>query len=232
MPVGVCAAQTTRQGGVSQGPWHSLNLATHTGDDPSAVEENRCQLTACLELPRPPQWLQQVHGTRVVAAEQAMHDSCADAVVARHPGWVCAVQTADCLPVLFCSKDASVVAAAHAGWRGLCAGVLEATITAMAVTPSQIMAWLGPAIGPEAFEVGPEVREAFCAEDAASAAAFRRGSGDRYWADIYHLARLRLTRTGVTRIYGGGACTYTQSEEFFSYRRTPVCGRMASLIWR
>lgn len=155
----------------------------------------------------------------------------ADAVMTRVPGMVCSVQTADCLPVLFAAEDGSAVAAAHAGWRGLCQGVLEATLAALATDAATITVWLGPAIGPKAFAVGPEVRECFCQDDARAAAAFTSGDGDRWYADLYALARLRLRRAGVERIGGGGFCTYSSPDEFFSYRRDGVTGRMATLIW-
>ena len=211
LPAGLRAVQTTRGGGVSQGPWDSLNLALHTGDAPETVQENRERLARALGLARIPTWPRQVHGAVVVEARSTIDAVEADAVVGRGPGEVCSVQTADCLPVLFCSHDGVVVAAAHAGWRGLAAGVLEATLRTMARPPTEVMAWLGPAIGP---------------------AAFRVGAGDRWFADIYRLARLRLERAGVADIHGGGRCTFHESDRFFSYRRDGVCGRMATLIWR
>ncbi len=232
LPAGLRAVQTTRGGGVSRGPWDSLNLALHTGDDPEAVQENRERLARALGLARIPSWPRQVHGAVVVEASSTLAAVDADAVVGRTPGEVCSVQTADCLPMLFCSHDGAVVAAAHAGWRGLAGGVLEATLRTMARPPAEVMAWLGPAIGPAAFEVGPEVRAAFVSDDSATAAAFRAGAGDRWFADIYRLARLRLERAGVTDVHGGGRCTFRESETFFSYRRDGVCGRMATLIWR
>ncbi len=232
LPGNVRAIQTTRAGGVSGGSWSSLNLAAHTGDDPAAVHANRRILVEALELPAAPLWPRQVHGTGVADAVALTEASTADAVIARAPGAVCAVQTADCLPVLFCSRDGHAIAAAHAGWRGLAAGVLEATVDAMDAAPDAITAWLGPAIGPQAFEVGPEVRAAFLNQHAGTAAAFRPGAGDRWFADIYHLARLRLHQTGVTRIHGGGHCTFHEPDTFFSYRRNTTTGRMATLIWR
>jgi polyphenol oxidase len=232
LPPNVQAAQTTRAGGHSGGPWDSLNLALHTGDDAGSVHRNRARLAVALGLPTVPAWPRQVHGAAVADAG-AMNDEVeADAVAARGPGLVCSVQTADCLPVLFATLDGQKVAAAHAGWRGLAAGVLEATLNAMDHAPEGITAWLGPAIGPDAFEVGPEVRDAFLRDDAAAVEAFRRGAGDRWFADIYDLARLRLERAGVREIHGGGRCTHAESETFFSYRRDGICGRMATLIWR
>jgi len=232
LPANLRAVQTTRAGGVSTGPWQSLNLALHTGDDPGAVQRNRNLLAAALEMPRLPMWPTQVHGTAVVDAAAMTGALKADAVVARAPGEVCSVQTADCLPVLFATLDGREVAAAHAGWRGLAGGVLEATLDALGYPPTAVTAWLGPAIGPEAFEVGPEVRAAFVGRDPEAAGAFTPGRGDRWFADIYHLARLRLERAGLREIHGGGRCTYAESETFFSYRRDGTCGRMAALIWR
>lgn len=232
LPSNLCAVQTTRAGGASTGPWGSLNLALHTGDDPATVHRNRARLSDALRLRRVPAWPRQVHGAVVADAAALTDEVEADAVVARRAGDVCSVQTADCLPVLFASLDGQRVAAAHAGWRGLAGGVLEATVDALGCPPAEVTAWLGPAIGPEAFEVGPEVRSAFVAEQAAAAVAFRSGVGDRWFADIYQLARLRLERAGLREVHGGGRCTYSESETFFSYRRDGACGRMATLIWR
>lgn len=233
LPAGVHALQTTRCGGVSRAPWHSLNLGDHVGDRAEDVAANRALLNAV--LPSQPTWLQQVHGVVVFDADTAVQSTqgpAADAVLSRQPGRVCAIMTADCLPVLFCARNGSVVAAAHAGWRGLRAGVLESTLAAMQVLPSQVTAWLGPAIGPASFEVGAEVRQAFVADDPAAAPAFTAGAGDRYLADLYLLARQRLQRAGVTDIHGGNACTLKEAERYFSYRRDGVTGRMATLIWR
>lgn len=229
-PPGVSCLMTTRLGGVSPGAWSSLNLGDHVGDDPYCVAENRARLRASIAAG--PAWLRQVHGARVVAAGQDGAE--ADAVFSREAGNVCAVLTADCLPVLFCDRAGSVVAAAHAGWRGLAAGVLEAAVAAMQVPPGEVMAWMGAAIGPQAFEVGDEVRQAFVGRHAEAASAFvpHPASGAGKWlADIYTLARIRLHHVGVQSIYGGGRCTFTESETFFSYRRDGVTGRMASLIW-
>lgn len=226
---------TTRQGGVSQKPFASFNPATHVGDDPAAVAENRRLLRAGLRagLPAEPLWLNQVHGSGVASfsAPGIPGTPEADAAVARAPGQVCVVLTADCLPVLFCDQEGSVVAAAHAGWRGLASGVLERTLEAMAVPSDRVLAWLGAAIGPDAFEVGPEVRDAFTAQHPKTAKAFKPGRGDRLIADIYELARQRLAAAGVIRVYGGGLCTLRDSERFYSYRRDGRTGRMASLIW-
>lgn len=229
-PARVHTLSTTRAGGLGAAPYDSLNLGTHVGDDPARVEANRAILRQA--LPAEPYWLNQVHGVTVVeaGAEEGVPD--ADAAVSRQSGHVCAVMTADCLPVLFCDRAGSVVAAAHAGWRGLHEGVLEATVVAMAVPPGQILAWLGPAIGPDAFEVGGEVRAAFMGSDPAAEAAFRPSPRQHKWlADIYLLARQRLVRAGVGSIHGGGECTASDPARFFSYRRDGVTGRMASLIW-
>ncbi len=229
-PPRVRALVTTRRGGVSQGAWASLNLGTHVGDAPESVRANRAIVRE--QLPAEPCWLDQVHGTAVAEADvPADAPPRADASVARRPGAVCAVMTADCLPVLLCDRSGSVVAAAHAGWRGLAAGVLEATVAKLQVPPAKLVAWLGPAIGPDAFEVGGEVREAFVAADARAVSAFRPGVREGKWlADIYRLARLRLEAIGVHGVYGGGLCTVSDAR-FYSYRRDGVTGRFASLVW-
>lgn len=231
-PAHVHAVVTTRQGGFSQAPFDSLNLGDHVGDDPYAVAKNRHLVGDLLHLPTEPLWLQQVHGT-VVSGMNA--NSCtpqADASVAFKPKQVCVVMTADCLPVLFCDKAGTRVAAAHAGWRGLCDGVLEETVKALDCPPSELLAWMGPAIGPTAFEVGEEVRAEFIQHDAQAEAAFVKGEQAGKWlGDLYVLARQRLQNVGLSAIYGGGLCTYTDSARFFSYRRDNRTGRMASLIW-
>ncbi|MDW5501395.1 purine nucleoside phosphorylase YfiH [Pseudomonas lundensis] len=231
LPAGVKACSTTRHGGVSLSPYDSLNLGTHVGDEERSVADNRQRLVVGACLPQMPVWLEQVHGTRVVRLDgQKPADLQADAVYSNIPGQVCAVMTADCLPVLFCSQAGDEVAAAHAGWRGLCNGVLEQTLAAFTAEPGSISAWLGPAIGPQQFEVGPEVRAAFIAVDAAAATAFIP-QGDKFLADIYLLARQRLQRAGVHAIYGGDRCTVSEISHFFSYRRDGITGRLASLIW-
>ena len=227
-PAPVRALTTTRAGGVSRPPWDAFNLAAHVGDAPQHVAANRAALRRRFGLPADPVWLQQVHGARVVEAGPAAE---ADAVWSRTPGQVCAVLTADCLPVLLCDRAGDCVAAAHAGWRGLAAGVLEATVAALPADAADLMAWLGPAIGPDAFEVGDEVREAFVTADARAGAAFRPAGDGRWLADLYGLAHLRLAAAGVTRVFGGGLCTFTDRDRFYSYRRDGVTGRMASLIW-
>ncbi|MDR0634095.1 MAG: peptidoglycan editing factor PgeF [Azoarcus sp.] len=231
-PRAVRALVTTRLGGHSKAPYDSFNLGTHVGDDPAAVAANRASLRR--HLPAGPCWLEQVHGTEVALAGGDGREAPirADAAVARVAGAVCAVMTADCLPVLFCDDDGTVVAAAHAGWRGLAAGVLEATLAAMAAPPARVMAWLGPAIGPTAFEVGEEVRTAFLACDPDARAAFTARKMEGKWlADLFALARRRLARAGVERVYGGGVCTFTESGRFYSYRREGTTGRFASLVW-
>lgn len=231
-PPAVRAAFTTRAGGVSSGPHGGLNLGGNCGDDPAAVALNRQRLAAALDLPGEPQWLRQVHGTRVLVLPQATVEPEADGVFATEAGVVCAVQSADCLAVLFCDDRATVVAAAHAGWRGLAAGVLEATVAALPVSPDRLLAWIGPAIGPEAFEVGAEVPAAFVAVDPAAASCFRPGTQPgKYRGDLFALARQRLTRAGLTRIHGGGISTHADPGRFYSFRRDGVCGRMAALIW-
>ncbi|HEX5394013.1 MAG TPA: peptidoglycan editing factor PgeF [Rhodocyclaceae bacterium] len=233
-PAGVKALVTTRVGGHSTGAYAGFNLGSHVGDAPAAVAANRIWLRQQAGLPADPVWLTQVHG-KVCLDLSTCNDAApeADASMTRVPGQVCAILTADCLPVVLCSDDGTTVGAAHAGWRGLLSGVIEATAKAMAQPGAHLMAWLGPAIGPSAFEVGAEVREAFMTEDAASGSAFTpRPEVDGKWlCDIYALARLRLARIGVHRVYGGDRCTYSESDHFFSYRREMQTGRMATLIW-
>lgn len=232
-PVGVHAGTTTRVGGVSEGEYAGFNLAERVGDDPAAVAENRRWLRTGLNLVNEPRWLYQVHGIEVASAAPGPDTPVADAAVSLSAGEVCVALTADCLPVLFCDDAGRCVAAAHAGWRGLADGVLQATVAAMDAPPETIMAWLGPAIGPKAFEVGDEVRTAFVDRDPAHADAFSPVESGKYLADIYALARTALAGVGVERVYGGDCCTVTEAETFFSYRRQDGrCGRMASLIWR
>jgi len=240
-PRRVRAGCTTRIGGVSLAPFTNLNLGRSTGDDIAHVLENRRRALAALQAPAEPQWIRQVHGTQVVRAPFAEVTPAADASFTTLAGVVCAVQAADCLPVLFCDDGGSVVAAAHAGWRGLAAGVLEATVAALPAEPRALMAWLGPAIGPEAFEVGDEVRAAFVAVDASAAQHFRKAdfrsatsdqpTADKYFADLFALARQRLALAGVTRVYGGGISTHADAERFYSFRRDGITGRMAAMIW-
>lgn len=230
-PAHIRAGTTLRSGGVSAAPYASLNLGAHTEDDAVAVAENRRRLRAGLELPAEPAWLDQVHGTAVADADRAVTVA-ADASVGTQSGAVCAVLTADCLPVLFCDRAGRCWGAAHAGWRGLAAGVLEATIAALPARPVELMAWLGPAIGPRRFEVGAEVRAAFvdaCADDFSAFVEGRRAG--KFVADIYALARQRLARAGLVDVYGGGLCTMEDTSRFFSYRHGASTGRMATLIW-
>ena len=231
-PPSVRALQTLRPGGCSAAPWDSFNLGDHVGDDPARVAANRAALRR--HLPAEPLWLQQVHGIAAVDAGKTANSGSgvvADAAFARQPDVVCAVMTADCLPVLFCDQAGSVVAAAHAGWRGLVGGILESTLVGMAVPAAELLAWLGPAIGPQAFEVGDEVRTAFLADDPAAATAFVALGAGKWLADLYALARRRLLRAGVEQIYGGGECTLSDRARYFSYRRDGITGRMATLIW-
>lgn len=260
IPQGVQLAFTNRNGGVSQAPYSSLNLGLHVGDDAGCVLKNRDILFDKLGLKSQPVWLNQVHGIEVLevheiscnvltafspATDSTHADTHADTQVdvqtdvidadasySRVPGAVCVVMTADCLPVLFASKDGREVAAAHAGWRGLCDGVLEATLAKFESPTTEIYAYLGPAIGPKAFEVGAEVRAAFIAQDADAESCFEDIGGGKYLADIFALARQRLGRAGIKHCFGDNICTYSNPADYFSYRRDRVTGRMAALIWR
>lgn len=230
-PPGIRAASTLRGQGGSRDPYRGLNLGAHVGDDPRQVEANRDLLIRALELTKPPAWLDQVHGTTCVKADSGVMAT-ADASFTDQAGMACIVMTADCLPVLFTTRDGQRVAAAHAGWKGLAGGVLEATLDALGT--EDVWVWLGPAIGPEAFEVGPEVRQAFLDRHPNAHKSFSNPHKDRYHADLYGLARGLLTQAGVSAdaIYGGGRCTFSEADAFFSYRRDRTTGRMASLIWR
>lgn len=231
-PKSVRSLVTTRHGGVSTGAYASLNLGDHVDDDPQAVAENRRRVSA--NLPATPLWLNQVHGSKVLDAGNTPAGGAppeADAAFSRRSGVVCSVMTADCLPVLLCDQSGSVVAAVHAGWRGLHAGVLEQTVAAMACPGALLLAWLGPAIGPTAFEVGDDVRMAFVTANNEAEAAFKALRPGKWLADIYLLARLALARVGVSAVYGGRYCTVHDAARFFSYRRDGATGRMASLIW-
>lgn len=228
-PANVRALVTTRHGGVSAAPYASLNLGDHVGDDPAAVAENRRLLRA--RLPAEPVWLKQVHGTRCIDAARAASGAEADAAFTRSPGVVCAVLTADCLPILLCDAAGSVVAAAHAGWRGLATGVIESTVATMGVPGERLLAWLGPAIGPQHFEVGGEVRDVFLANDPQAASAFVVRPDGKWLCDIYRLAAQRLACLGICRIASADFCTVRDTGRFFSYRRDGATGRMASLIW-
>lgn len=232
-PANVRSLQTTRQGGVSLAPFDSLNLGAHVQDNPAHVAHNR-QLIRQF-VPSEPVWLNQVHGVHVVDAAHADGIPDADASFTTQRNTVCVTMTADCLPILLCDTAGTVVASAHAGWRSLCEGVIEETVRKISVDANRLMAWLGPAIGPQAFEVGSEVREQFLAKDAQAEAAFKQQDNDKWLADIYRLASLRLSHLGVNQIYGAGQqdiyCTHTDTQRFFSFRRDNLTGRMASLIW-
>lgn len=234
LPANVRALQTVRGGGASCGPWAGFNLGDHVGDDPAAVAANRERLSAAVGGRI--HWLRQVHGVHVCDLDAASGEEQeipeADAALTRRRGQACAIMTADCLPLLFCEREGAVVAAAHAGWRGLLGGVIEATLSAMAVPAGQVSVWLGPAIGPAAFEVGDEVRAAFVAGDPGAAACFTAHGSGKHLADLYALARRRLRQSGVVAIHGGGECTLSAADRYFSYRRDGVTGRMATLIWR
>ncbi len=230
-PENVKAISTTRSGGISQGPYAGLNLGDHVGDEPAAVAHNRQWLQQQLGLVHAPAWLSQTHSTIVLDLHAPLTDiPHADASITRQFGLACTVMTADCLPVLLCDRQGTQVGAVHAGWRGLADGIIEQTVTCFEQAPEQLLAWLGPAIGPQAFEVGGEVREQFLAHDPAAESAFQP-KGEKWLADIYQLARLRLHRLGVNQIFGGNECTVSDAFRFFSYRRDGVTGRQASLIW-
>ncbi|TRW91439.1 peptidoglycan editing factor PgeF [Candidatus Methylobacter oryzae] len=229
-PANVHAATTLRTGGASCGAYASLNPAMHVGDDADLVRQNRQTIKAMLDLPSEPVWLEQIHSNRAVQALAAEPLQQADASYTAESGVVCAVLTADCLPLLVCTADGGQVAAIHAGWRGLLAGVIGNTLTAM--TSTGVLVWLGPAIGPDCFEVGQEVRDAFLEKSLTFTTAFKQQSNGKWLADIYQLARIDLARLGVDRVYGGGFCTVTEHERFYSYRRDKETGRMATLIWR
>lgn len=232
-PSGVRAAFTLRTGGISAPPFDALNVAAHVGDDIDAVAENRSRLRERLQLPSEPAWLEQTHGCRVADLDIETEPlPLADAAVTRGGERVCVVQVADCLPVLLCAADGSVVGAAHAGWRGLAAGVLESTVSALRTPPADVLAWLGPAIGQGRFEVGEDVHAKFTSVDPGAGVAFLQNTRGRWQCDLYALARRRLASLGINRIHGGQWCTCSDPGRFFSYRRDGRCGRMAALIWR
>jgi len=236
-PANVLALTTTRLGGESLAPYDSFNLGDHVGDRPESVRANRQRLASTLPRGSALCWLSQVHGATVLEATPDADPPVADAQWSRSPGVACAVLTADCLPVLFCTTAGDVVAAAHAGWRGLQGGVLEATVAALDTDPAEVLAWLGPAIGPGAFEVGPDVRDAFLGAagpglSSDTSACFRAAPGcpGKWVADLYALARIRLAVLGVNRVSGGQWCTHGDPRRFFSHRRDGPTGRMASLV--
>ena len=228
-PANVRAFITTRAGGISKGRFASLNLGLRTGDDPQAVAANRDRLNTL--LPQQPRWLRQVHGASVVEADALAGKPEADAGIARRPGTVCAVLVADCIPVLLADRAGTTVAIAHAGWCGLAGGVIENSVRQMAVAPGGLIAYLGPGIGPGAFEVGADVRDAFLARDADAAAAFTPHAAGKWLANLFLLARQRLRHAGVGAVHGGALCTYSDARRFFSYRRERTTGRMAAVIW-
>ena len=231
-PDNVHAFTTTRTGGVSQGRYASLNLATHVGDQPQHVAQNRQHLRRHAAMPGEPVWLSQCHGNRVIELD-AKHEPCpqADAAVSRQHGVVCAVLTADCLPLLICDRAGTQVAAVHAGWRGLHAGIISNTVRQFPCPPRELLVWLGPAIGPQAFEVGEEVYAAFVSKQLHNQAAFTASGTASWQCDLYRLARLELQFLSVEAVYGGGACTCSDADRFYSYRRDGATGRMASCIW-
>jgi YfiH family protein len=235
-PSGVRLVSTLRGepggGGASKAPYACFNLGRNVGDDPLAVAENRRILVREAGLPAEPSWLAQVHGVIVLDLDEAGAHAAADAAITHRSGNVCAILTADCLPIVFTTDTGDTVAAAHAGWRGMAAGVIGATVRAMAAQPERLIAWLGPAIGPDHFEVGGEVREAFLSGDPGAGDAFKANAGGKFMADLGMLARRQLKDLGVTRIYGGGECTYARADRYFSHRRDGVTGRQATLVWR
>ena len=230
-PPGVVAGATTRAGGVSSGPYASLNLGDHVGDDAAAVAENRRRLVEAAGLPGEPAWLRQVHGDRVIEADGRAAPE-ADGAVSTDGGTVLGILTADCLPILLCSTESAGIAALHCGWRSLAAGIVGNAVAHLDAPPSTLLAWLGPAISPPAFEVGPEVRAAFLAGVDDAAACFEPNERGRWQADLFALARRYLAAAGIEAVYGGGVCTYADDGRFFSYRRDGTTGRMASYIAR
>lgn len=233
VPSNIHAFTTTRQGGVSISPFDSFNLGDHVDDEKSAVKTNRTLLMEKFHLPHPPLFLTQTHSTNVIRLPYSGDNFEADAVYTNQPNQVCAVMTADCLPVLFTTKQGNEVAAAHAGWRGLCDGVLEETVKCFQAQPQDIIVWLGPAIGPNAFQVGKEVVEQFICFDPIAEMAFRADSSQqgKYLGNLYQIATQRLNKLGITKISGGDHCTFSEEKLFFSYRRDGKTGRMASVIW-
>jgi purine-nucleoside/S-methyl-5'-thioadenosine phosphorylase / adenosine deaminase len=230
-PNNIKAVSTTRHSGFSLAPYAQLNLGSHVGDDPQLVDQNREYITQSANLPEEPRWLEQIHGTTIINSQHWQQDIKADAIFSLQVSHVCAVMTADCLPILLCNQQGNIVAAIHAGWRGLAAGIIEKIIQTFSCDPSEIMVWLGPAIGPTQFEVGPEVYDLFVANDPTSSEAFKIKDPQHYLADIYLLARQRLQKNNVHKVFGGDFCTVSEKERFFSYRRDGITGRMASMIW-
>ena len=230
-PNNIKAISTTRRGGYSQPPYNHLNLGSHVGDFPHLVSQNRESICQAADLPEPPRWLQQVHGTTIISSQNWQKNIKADAVLSQHLDHVSAVMTADCLPILLCNQQGDTVAAIHVGWRGLAAGIIEKTLHHFSCDNSEVMAWLGPAIGPTQFEVGSDVYDIFVNNDPHAAHAFKKTDRQHYLADIYHLARQRLQKSELHNIFGGDFCTASEKDRFFSYRRDGSTGRMASMIW-
>jgi YfiH family protein len=229
-PVNIHAATTLRTGGVSANGFASLNPASHVGDEPESVSQNRQLISTLLALPSEPVWLNQTHSNHAIRAGVSDFPVAADASYSSEAGVVCTVMTADCLPLLVCSADGKEIAAIHAGWRGLVDGIIDNTIAAL--QSQDVLVWLGPAIGPDCFEVGADVLAAFVVRSAEYAAGFKQQSQDKWLADIYQLARINLVALGINEVYGGGLCTVTDHKRFYSYRRDKVTGRMATMIWR
>lgn len=229
-PNNIHALTTLRSGGLSSGAFSSLNPALHVGDDERLVRGNRQLIKEMLALPSEPVWLEQIHSNRVVAAEGGLSLQQADASHTGLPGVVCAVMTADCLPLLLCDVEGRQVAAIHAGWRGLLAGIIGNTVACM--QSRELLVWLGPAIGPESFEVGDDVRAAFLEKSNKFSSAFKEQGNGKWLADIYQMARIELRALGINKVFGGNFCTVTEQDLFYSYRRDKVTGRMATLIWR
>ena len=226
-PSFIQAGTTLRQGGVSRGEYSSLNIAAHVGDELAMVEKNRLSLN----LPNEPQWLEQIHSTKAILLPHEKSVPKADAAYTEKKNIICSVMTADCLPLLITNKQGSCVAAIHAGWRGLCNGIIEATIKSLPAEPESLLVWLGPAIGPDVYEVGEEVYDAYTKDNNEAKQAFTSVSEKHWLFDIYELAKLRLQKLGIKQVYGGDHCTFTEKDMFFSYRRDKVTGRMASMIW-
>tara|TARA_R110001606_G_scaffold399310_1_gene584783 strand:+ start:111364 stop:112107 length:744 start_codon:yes stop_codon:yes gene_type:complete len=230
-PDSIKAVSTTRQGGFSLPPYNGFNLGTHVGDQPDTVIKNRNYLVDVAQLPESPRWLNQIHSTRVINSRDWQLNIDADAIVSQQNNHVCTIMTADCLPLLLCNKQGDIVAAIHAGWRGLAAGIIEKTIAEFRCAPQDILVWLGPAIGPNQFEVGTDVYQTFTQHSAQAMQAFQQTDATHYLADIYLLARQRLIALGISAIFGGDLCTASDNQRFFSYRRDDITGRMASMIW-
>lgn len=230
-PDNIRAFSSTRDGGFSQAPFDNLNLGDHVGDDSHLVTKNRLKLSQLIQTPEEPRWLKQVHGIHVLDSGDWQLGSEADAIFSQHVNHVCTIMTADCLPILLCNQQGDTVAAIHAGWRSLAAGIIEKTLARFHCKAETVIAWLGPAIGPSQFEVGHDVYDTFCQHSPSARQAFKASDSSHYLADIYQLATQRLNSHGVNAIYGGDLCTVSDEQQFFSYRRDGKTGRMATLIW-